>query len=194
MFFTYHRYEDVCLPKNERLTVDDWYMLTLVGKDQPGIVARLSTALCQGKCNLGESSMARLGDNFTIMLMVQFDGSSQDLEELVTPVAKTLGLHQHVDQVQGGQHFLIQPNVRISVYCSDRPGVMEEVTASLAKSGLNILNLDSNIGIEKNMTTYYIHLEGVAGDGIDPLYEALETLSKDKNMQTQLIPIDTLLG
>jgi glycine cleavage system transcriptional repressor len=71
---------------------------------------------------------------------------------------------------------------------------MEEVTASLAGAGLNILNLDSNIGIEENTTTYFIHLEGVASDGIDPLYDALDALSKEKNMQTQLIPIDTLLG
>lgn len=169
-------------------------MLTLVGKDQPGIVARLSTALCQGGCNLGESSMARLGGNFTIMLMVQFRGTANELEEIVTPVAHTLGLHKHVDLVEGGQHFPIQPNVRISVYCSDRPGIMEEVTASLAGAGLNILNLDSNIGIEENTTTYFIHLEGVASDGIDPLYDALDALSKEKNMQTQLIPIDTLLG
>jgi glycine cleavage system transcriptional repressor len=169
-------------------------MLTLIGKDQPGIVARLSTALCQGGCNLGESSMARLGSNFTIMLMVQYEGTAGELEKIVTPVAHALGLNKHVDPVEGGQHLLVQPNVRISVYCSDRPGIMEEVTASLAGAGLNILNLDSNIGIEENTTTYFIHLEGVASDGIDPLYDALDALSKEKNMQTQLIPIDTLLG
>lgn len=169
-------------------------MLTLVGKDQPGIVARLSTALCRGGCNLGDSSMARLGNNFTIMLMVQFEGEAQDLEKLVAPVAKTLDLHKHVDPVEGGQHYLIQPNVRISIYCSDRPGIMEEVTSALTEAGLNILNLDSNIGIEKNIPTYYIHIEGNASDGIEPLYEALDTLSQEKQMQSQLIPIDTLLG
>ena len=174
--------------------MDDWYMLTMVGKDQPGMVARLSTALCRGGCNLGESSMARLGSNFTIMMMVQFEGTPAELEKMVIPVAQALGLHQHVDRVDGGQHFLIQPNVRISVFCSDRPGIMEEVTASLANAGLNILNLDSNIGVEDKTTTYFIHLEGVAGNGLDPLYEALDVLSTEKNMQTQLIPIDTLLG
>ncbi len=169
-------------------------MLTLVGKDQPGIVAKLSTALCRGGCNLGESSMARLGGNFTIMLMVQFDGTALELEEMVLPVANALGLHNHVDLVEGGQHYLIQPDVRISVYSSDRPGIMEEVTASLAGAGLNILNLDSNLGTEKNTAIYYIHLEGVASDGLDPLFSALNVLSEEKNMQTQLIPIDTRLG
>jgi glycine cleavage system transcriptional repressor len=174
--------------------VNNWYILTLVGKDQPGIVARLSTALCQGGCNLGDSSMARLGNNFTIMMMVQFEGTIQDLEKIVAPAAKALDLRNHVDPVDGGQHYLIQPNVRISVYCTDRPGIMEEVTSALSKAGLNILNLDSNIGIEKDTPNYYIHIEGNVSGGIEPLYEALDVLSQEKQMQTQLIPIDTLLG
>jgi len=174
--------------------MDNWYLLTLVGKDQPGIVARLSTALCRGGCNLGESSMARLGSNFTIMLMVQYDGTAQDLDNMVGPVAETLGLRRHVDPVEGGEHFLIQPNIRVSVYCPDRPGIMEEVTGILAEAGLNILHLDSNMGLKENTATYYIHIEGVASNGIEPLYDALEVLSREKKMQTQLIPIDTLLG
>src|SRR4030067_3820292 len=51
-----------------------WYMVTVVGKDRPGIVAGLTEALYRGGANLGEASMARLGGNFTIMLMVQIDG------------------------------------------------------------------------------------------------------------------------
>ncbi len=174
--------------------MDNWYMLTLVGRDQPGIVARLSTALCKGGCNLGESSMARLGDNFSIMLMAQFGGNADALREIVTPVAGELKLHHHVDEVEGGHHHAIQPNVRISVYGSDRPGIMEAVTGALAEAGLNILNLDSNIGVENQTSTYYIHIEGVVSGGVEPLYGVLDKLSEEKNLQTQLVPVDTLLG
>ncbi|WP_455205874.1 ACT domain-containing protein, partial [Kaarinaea lacus] len=58
-----------------------WYMLTLVGKDQPGIVAKISSALFQAGCNFGEASMMRLGGNFSIMLMVQTDVSAEQLQE-----------------------------------------------------------------------------------------------------------------
>ena len=51
-----------------------WFMLILVGKDQPGIVAQITRALYEGECNLGEASMVRLGGNFTVMLMVQSAG------------------------------------------------------------------------------------------------------------------------
>ena len=58
----------------------------------------------------------------------------------------------------------------------------------MGRAGLNILHLESNIGSHQNSPTYFIHIEGMATRGIDPLYEALEVLSKEKDMNTQLIP------
>ena len=69
-----------------------WFMLTVVGKDQPGIVAKITRALFNAGCNFGEASMSRLGGNFTIMLMVQYQGSLQQLEDSVKPAAQELGL------------------------------------------------------------------------------------------------------
>ena len=63
-----------------------WYLLSLIGKDRPGIVAKLSAGLCKNGCNLGDSSMARLGNNFVIMLAVQFDGSQEALENIVMEI------------------------------------------------------------------------------------------------------------
>ena len=50
--------------------MSDWYMLTLIGQDRPGIVAAVTKGLFEAGCNLGETSMLRLGNNFTIMMMV----------------------------------------------------------------------------------------------------------------------------
>ena len=59
----------------------NWYMLTVGGKDRPGIVSQVTAALYRGVCNLGEASMIRLGGNFTIMLMVQHAGDGDDLRQ-----------------------------------------------------------------------------------------------------------------
>jgi len=60
----------------------NWYMLTMVGKDRPGIVAEVSQVLFEAGGNLGEASMARLGGNFTVMLMLQIDAEKDDVENL----------------------------------------------------------------------------------------------------------------
>ncbi len=170
-----------------------WYMLSLVGKDRPGLVAQVSAALCKAGCNLGDSSMARLGANFTIMVMVQWDGSAEQLETLVQPISQSLSLTPHIDQLAGGMEHHVEPDVRISVYASDRLGIVEDVTTALAEAGLNILHLDSNTdqgGEGSENKTYYLHIEGTVSGGLDLLYAALDRLTSEKKMNAQLIPIN----
>src|SRR5690606_15972300 len=146
-----------------------WYMLTLVGADRPGIVAKVSKALYEGGCNLGEASMARLGGNFTIMLMVQFEGSAHALRDLVAPVSDSLGLHLHVDRIEGELHRHLVPDVRISVFGADRAGIVAQVTGALAEAGLNILDLESDVGGTQEQPIYIMHIEGQAREGIEAL-------------------------
>jgi len=168
--------------------MENWFMLTMFGRDQLGVVAKLSAALCKSGCNLGDSSMARLGSNFTIMIMVQFTGTDDELENVVKPIADELQFRAHVDKVDGELEHHVEPDVRINVYTNERKGIVEEVTNELGRAGLNILHLESNIGSHENCPTYFIHMEGMATKGIDALYEALEILSTEKDMNTQLIP------
>ena len=169
-------------------------MLTLVGKDRPGIVARVSAALYRGGCNLGEASMARLGGNFTIMLMVQYAGTVKALEKIIAPVCDPLGLRRHVAGIEGELHHHVEPNVRISVYGADRAGIVAEATGALAEAGLNILNLESDVGGTSEKAIYIMTIEGVASKGIDALQKALEVLAAEKNVEIRLSPIDTLMG
>ncbi|MCA9484319.1 MAG: amino acid-binding ACT [Nitrospina sp.] len=169
--------------------MNQWYLLSMVGEDRPGIVARLSAELCQNGCNLGASSMAKLGDYFTIMVMVEFPGAEADFSEMVGKVSGPLELRSHIDPVQRGHEHSVQPDVRISLYADDRPGVVGDITTSLAEAGLNILHLDSNIG-EGEKPTYYVHIEGTVSKGLDALYTALDHLSNNLNMTAQLIPIN----
>ncbi len=173
--------------------MEHWYMLSLVGQDRPGLVAQVSAALCKAGCNLGDSSMARLGANFTIMVMVQWDGPVERLREIVHPISQSLSLTPHIDELSGGMEHHIEPDVRISIYAKDRLGIVEDVTTALAEAGLNILHLDSNTDSEKGSSnkTYYLHIEGTVSKGLDPLYSALDLLTSEKDMNAQLIPINT---
>jgi len=162
----------------------------LVGKDRPGIVARLSAGLCKNGCNLGDSSMARLGDNFVIMIAVQFEGSQEALSNIVSPLAGSMDLKQSLMEIDEGTHD-VEPDVRINIYSDERMGIIEDVTGMLTESGLNILSLESNLGSNQPNNTYSIHIEGTVSEGIAPLYKVLDSLSDEKNIQSQLIPINS---
>ena len=101
------------------MSKEHWYLLSLVGKDRPGIVAKLSAGLCKNGCNLGDSSMARLGNNFVIMLAVQFNGSQETLSNIVSPLADSMNLKQNLIEIEEGTHD-IEPDVRINIYSDER--------------------------------------------------------------------------
>jgi len=171
-----------------------WYMVTIVGKDRPGLVARVSKELFKAGGNLGEASMVRLGENFSIMLMAQIDSTAEELEKILAPVSEEMGLRHHVDAIEGELHHHVEPNVRISVYGADCPGIVAEVTGALAEEGLNILNLETDVGGTEENPVYVMNLEGIAARGIESLKKALDTLASEKNLETQISPIDILIG
>lgn len=172
---------------------EKWFMLTLVGKDRPGIVAHVTAALFDGGCNLGEASMMRLGGNFTIMLMVQTEKNKHALEQLVEGVAESLGLHLHLDAIEGHLHQHLVPDVRITVYGADRAGIVAKVTGALAEVGLHILDLESDVGGSENEPIYIMQIEGHASEGSDAIESALEIV-RAEGIEAHMETIETLVG
>ena len=168
----------------------NWFMVSLIGLDQPSIVARLSAGLCKNGCNLGDSSMVRLGKYFTIMLMVEHEGGKDSLETIIASICEPLKLNAHLVGLDDGTQHHCEPDVRISLFAEDRMGIVEDATTPLAQAGLNILHLESNVGEAGESGTYYIHLEGTVSNGLDTLYEILEKLEKEKGIKSHLIPIN----
>jgi glycine cleavage system transcriptional repressor len=172
----------------------NWYMLTLVGKDHPGIVSKVTEALFLSDCHLGEASMTRLGGSFTIMLMVQFEGGATELDRILQTVCDSMGLCHHVDKIVGELHHHLEPNVRLSVHGADRAGIVAQVTRVLADAGLNILNLESDIGGTTENPIYIMHIEGTAQKGIEALQNALKVFESEGDVEVRLSEIDTLRG
>ncbi len=170
-----------------------WYMLTLVGKDQSGIVAKVTSALYEGGCNLGEASMARLGGNFTIMMMVSTDKAIKQLSDLLAPVVESLGLHLHLDHIEGKLHQHMSADVVITVSGADRSGIVAHVTGALAEAGLSILDLSSDVAGSEDKPIYIMQIEGHAAEGVEALTSALEII-KAEGVDVNLQEIDTLIG
>jgi glycine cleavage system transcriptional repressor len=172
----------------------NWYMLTLVGKDQPGIVAEVSQVLFKAGGNLGEASMSRLGGNFTIMLMLHMETEQESVRKLLQPICEKLNLFFHIDNIVADLHQHIDPNYRLSVHGADQAGIVATVTSSLAKSDFNILNLESDVGGSKEKPVYIMHIEGFANCGREELEKSLQLLKREKQIVMHLIPIDTMVG
>ena len=170
-----------------------WFMLTVIGSDQTGIVSGLTGALYQAGANLGEASMARLGGNFTIMLMVETQTDEAGLRRLLEPLARAKQLHIHIDRIEGRLHEHIEPNVRIDVHGADRPGIVAQVTAALTAAGLNILDLDSDVGGTADKPIYVMVIDGHVPGGLKAILPALETV-RLSGIEVKATAIETLVG
>lgn len=173
--------------------MSDWYMLTLIGQDRPGIVAAVTKALFESGCNLGETSMLRLGNNFTIMMMVKSGAGSDALRTVLQPVVDSLELILHIDVIEAELHQRPVPDVRILVHGADRAGIVAQVTGQAAAAGLNILDLESDVGGTESQPIYILQIEGVAAQGLDAIEQALAPL-RAQGVKVDVSPIDTLIG
>jgi glycine cleavage system transcriptional repressor len=168
-------------------------MLTLVGEDRPAIVARVTHALYEGECHLGEASMMRLGGNFCIMLMVSSASDKKTLAQLLEPIVDSLGLHMHIDSIAGELHKHLIPDVRITVSGADRAGIVADVTGALAEAGLHILDLESDVAGTEQAPVYIMHIEGNATEGMQSI-EAVMELIRSKGIDASMSAIDMVLG
>lgn len=171
----------------------NWFMLALVGQDRVGIVAQITDALYRGGCNLGEASMLRLGESFTMMMMVNTQLDENTLISTIQPTAEKLGLHLHIDQIEGELHPHPEPDVKIVVHGADRAGIVAQVTGELANAGLNILDLETGVGGTDDKPFYFMQIEGCATQGIDVLQSGLEKLKEtlQGNIDINLSPLET---
>ena len=170
----------------------NWHMLTLVGRDRPGIVAQVTRAIYEAGGNLGEASMVRLGGNFSIMMMVS-GVSAPQLQAYLHPVVQSLDLRLHIDPIAGSLHQHQEPNVRVCLSGADRAGIVAELTGALAEQGLNILSLESDVGGDAAHPLYILCIQGYCDRPIEQLKQAVSPLVA-RGMSLEIAPLETLVG
>src|SRR5262245_54576546 len=123
--------------------MEKWIVLTAVGRDRPGIVAAVTRALLDLGCNLGETSMTRLRNEFAMILLVQLaapldtETARSSLAAVAAEMDLTInirGLHEEEVQAVGsnGVGYILR------LYGADRPGIVSAVTELLAREDFNI--------------------------------------------------------
>lgn len=170
-----------------------WYMLTLIGEDKPGIVAAVTKALFDLGVNLGETSMLRLGGNFTIMMMVTAAQDESTLRERLKPVIEAQDMRLHIDPIQAHLHEHLLPNIQVTVSGADRAGIVAQVTAALAAAGFNILDLESDVAGTAHKPVYIMQIAGVADVPVEAIERALAPLRED-GVDVNVSAIETYIG
>ena len=76
-------------------------IVTVVGKDKTGIIAKVSTALYENNVNIEDISQTIMQDMFTMIMLVEFrsaEMSIQDITNKLNEVADEMGMSIHVQR------------------------------------------------------------------------------------------------
>ena len=57
-------------------------IVTVIGKDKPGIIAKVSTALAENSVNIEDISQTIVQDNFTMIMLCDLSNANITLKEL----------------------------------------------------------------------------------------------------------------
>ena len=139
------------------------WIVTALGKDQPGIVAGVTEALYKLGCNLEASAMNRLAGEFAIMLIFSAKDSlsAEQLCRAYAPLERRLGLVVHLKALSK-QEAVAKKRGRpymISVYGSDKPGIVYKVADLLSRARVNVTDLHTHRSAGKAPSLYLMLLE-----------------------------------
>lgn len=165
------------------------YALTAIGRDKPGIVAEVTRPLLANDCNIEDSSMTRLQDEFAIILIMSADDDMNvnSLSKALDGVAEKLSLTIDLKEIGDKSDESIESTHLITVAGSDKAGIVHKTTDSLAKWGITITDLQTKILHGEEDELYLMLLETSFPDTIDEdaVISSLRTLGESMNIKIE---------
>jgi glycine cleavage system regulatory protein len=117
-------------------------VLTVIGSDRPGIVEQISDQVLAAEANWEESRMARLAGKFAGLLRISVDAAHADR---LANLLRTLGDLTVVVERSPDVDVSRLRSLSLEVVGNDRPGIIRDISHVLARHGVNIEELDTEV-------------------------------------------------
>ena len=120
------------------------FILTVIGDDRPGLVSALSAPINAHGASWERSQMSRLAGKFAGIVLVTVDDERHDalVEDLTALQAQGLQIAlERTDEPAERESLRLQ----LELLGADRPGIVAEISASLAARGVSIEELRTDV-------------------------------------------------
>lgn len=174
--------------------MDQKFIMTAFGKDRPGIVADVSELIYANGCNLEDSTMALMADQFTIMLLLA--GTGEDLEERLAGACRRLeiekGVSAFLKPVSEAPPKSAAPSATHTVHVEglDKAGIVYRISRYLADRRVNIITLDSRMKFtpESGAAVYSMKISAEIPEGlsVDELADGLSDIGDALNVDISI--------
>ncbi len=123
-------------------------ILSVLGHDQPGIVATVTRVLFEQSCNIENVSQTILQTEFAGSFIVSLpaDLTLEELRSYLSEALEFMNMHVHIEPIaienSGYQPPKSEPFV-ITTKGPDRKGLVAAISATIARHSVNITNLQA---------------------------------------------------
>ncbi len=170
--------------------------LTVVGIDMPGILAAVSKVLFQSECNIKDSSMTLVRGEFAMIMVVAApeNSSPERLREAI--IEQVADVTVFIKPLTEGQLAMALPEGKeyvVSVYGSDRPGIVYHVSRALADQGVNITDLKTKVIGDPERPVYVMVLEVDIPPDLEPedVETELKTVAAKLSVNLTIRPMES---
>jgi len=173
-----------------------YFALTIIGRDRPGIVSQVTEVLFRLGCNIADSSCSILGGQFAMILIIshpELDDKFQLIEAFKPLEEGNLSVFVRSLRPGGEQRPEIHGELcMVSVYGSDKPGIVYRVARELGERQVNITDLNTKLIGTKERPVYVMMLEAVLPPevGVEELEEVLSGLKADLQVDISIRSIN----
>jgi glycine cleavage system regulatory protein len=118
-------------------------VLTVIGTDRPGLVELLSDTAHRHGANWEASRMTRLGGRFAGLLLVRVDSDRAAALKSELEALSRSGLRVVVEPSVTVEPRADWQHLRLELLGTDRPGIVQKVSATLSRRGVNVEDLST---------------------------------------------------
>jgi glycine cleavage system regulatory protein len=157
-------------------------VLTVIGDDRPGLVEQLAQVIARNSGNWLESSMSQLAGKFAGILRVSVP--DEQAEQLISELQSLSGsLKLVIEKGNGASLPEASQSLHLSLIGNDRPGIIREISAALARQRVNVEELDTECTIApmsgETLFNAEVHLKVPSDLDLDELQRGLEQIADD---------------
>ncbi len=163
--------------------------ITVLGHDRPGIIAETTGVLAELGLNIEDSTMTLLRGHFAMMLITDGPADAASVEESLGGLTADGSLSVSVREVPAETAVARGMSYLLSVHGGDRPGIVSNLVAEVAKVGGNITDLTTRLTGELYVLLAEVDLPASAE--VAALEQALAAVASELGVDVTLRPLES---
>ncbi len=176
-----------------------FYAITVIGKDKPGIVAAVAKVLYEQGFSIEDSSSTLLKDQFSMILIVSIGEKMGiiELKKAFYKVRSDLNMSVSIRRIEPEELKELENKKEenlfmVSVYGSDKPGIVYGVSELFAENNINIIDLRTRV-TKAEKPLYVMIMEIDVPNSIDENYlnKLLEETCKNLKVDYSVRRVET---